>query len=133
MERGEDGGEGRQFGACNSLSREHCYAVTAKRHLDMTTPDSALPPTREIATRLLPACRCGHAQTGNWPSHGGEDWLVVKPAEAQPNEPPLVEYECLACHRRYRLRGPKFCEVLTDGAERPYMREGRYGRWLSCR
>jgi hypothetical protein len=31
------------------------------------------------------------------------------------------------------LRGPKFYEVLADGSERAYMREGRYGRWLSCR
>lgn len=99
----------------------------------MTTPDPSLPATREIAPRLLPACRCGHAQSGKWPDRAGEDWLVVKPAEPPPNEPALIEYECLACHRRYRLRGPKFQEVLPDGAERPYMREGRYGRWLSCR
>ena len=104
----------------------------------MTSPNPSLTATREIATRLLPACRCGHSQSGNWHSHGGEDWLVVKPQEAAaqespPPEPNLVEYECLACHRRYRLRGQKFYEVLPDGSERAYMREGRYGRWLSCR
>jgi hypothetical protein len=58
---------------------------------------------------------------------------MVKPEEAEAPEPALVEYECLNCHRRYRLRGPKLYEVLADGAERAYMREGRYGRWLSCR
>jgi hypothetical protein len=58
---------------------------------------------------------------------------LVKPEDAEPQDPPLIEYECLTCHRRYRLRGPKFYEVLADGSERAYMREGRYGRWLSCR
>jgi len=99
----------------------------------MNDPASPLPPTREIATRLLPACRCGHARSGNWPNRAGEDWLAVKPTDPKENEPPLIEYECLACRRRYRLRGPKLHEVLADGSERPYMREGRYGRWLSCR
>ena len=99
----------------------------------MKDPESPLPPTREIETRLLPSCRCGHAQSGKWPNRAGEEWLVVKPAEAKETEPPLIEYECVACHRRYRLRGPRFQEVLPDGSERPYMREGRYGRWLSCR
>jgi hypothetical protein len=98
----------------------------------MTHPESSLSPTREIATRLLPACRCGHAHSGNWPGRPGEDWLVVKPSEPKPDEPPLVEYECVACRRRYRLRDTKLYEVLPDGAERAYMREGRYGRWLSC-
>lgn len=101
----------------------------------MTTPDKSLPPTREVAPRLLPACRCGHshAQAGNWPGRAGEDWLLVKPEDPKPGEPPLIEYECLACRRRYRLRDSKLYEVLPDGAERAYMREGRYGRWLSCR
>jgi hypothetical protein len=98
----------------------------------MNDPESPLPPTRDIATRLLPSCRCGHSQAGNWPNRAGQEWLVVKP-EPKENEPPLVEYECLACHRHYRLRGPRFLEVLPDDSERPYMREGRYGRWLSCR
>ena len=57
----------------------------------------------------------------------------MKPAEPEPNQPPLVEYECLTCQRRYRLRETKFFEVMSDGSERAYMREGRYGRWLSCR
>ena len=39
----------------------------------------------------------------------------------------------LTCRRRYHLRATKLYEVLADGSERPYMREGRYGRWLSCR
>ncbi len=99
----------------------------------MTTPNAPLPETREIATRLLPHCHCNQSQPGNWPSQAGESWLVVKPAESEPNQPALIEYECLTCHRRYRLRGPKLFEVLTDGSERPYMREGKYGRWLSCR
>ena len=102
----------------------------------MKTEIAPLPETREIAPRLLPQCRCGHAQSGpgNWPTRGGVDWLVVKPQEDAPKEEPaLIEYECLACHRRYRLRGPKLYEVLADGSERAYMREGRYGRWLSCR
>ena len=99
----------------------------------MTSPEPSLPATREIEPRLLPACRCGHSHTGNWPGRAGEDWLVVKPTEPKPDEPPLIEYECVACRRRYRLRGTKFHEVLPDGTERPYMREGRYGRWLSCR
>ena len=99
----------------------------------MKPSDAPLPATREVATRLLPPCRCGQSQSGNWPSRSGEGWLLVKPEDADPQEPPLIEYECLACRRRYRLRGPKLYEVLTDGSERPYMREGRYGRWLSCR
>jgi hypothetical protein len=99
----------------------------------MTSPNSPLPATREIATRLLPHCHCRQSQPANWPSQAAESWLVIKPAEPEPNQPPLTEYECLTCHRRYRLRGTKFCEVLTDGSERPYMREGKYGRWLSCR
>lgn len=104
-----------------------------KDSLFMTSPEPSLPATREIETRLLPACRCGHSHTGNWPGRAGEDWLLVKPTESKPDEPPLIEYECVACRRRYRLRGTKFHEVLPDGTERPYMREGRYGRWLSCR
>ncbi len=99
----------------------------------MKDPNAPLSPTREIATRLLPACRCGHAQAGNWPQRAGEEWLVIKPTEAKENEPPLIEYECVACHRRYRLREKRLQEVLSDGSERAYMREGRYGRWLSCR
>lgn len=99
----------------------------------MSNPDSPLPPTREIAARLLPGCRCGHSHSGNWPGRAGEDWLVVKPTEPAPGEPALIEYECLACRRRYRLRESKLFEVLPDGTERAYMREGRYGRWLSCR
>jgi hypothetical protein len=58
---------------------------------------------------------------------------VVKPEQAESKEPPVIEYECLTCRRRYRLRGPKLYEVLAEGLERAYMREGRYGRWLSCR
>ena len=99
----------------------------------MTSPNPSLPATREIETRLLPACRCGHSHSGNWPDRAGADWLVVKPAEPAAQEPPLIEYECVACRRRYRLRGSKLYEVLADGSERAYMREGRYGRWLSCR
>jgi len=99
----------------------------------MTSLNPSLQATREIATRLLPRCHCLQSQSGNWPNQAGENWLVVKPEEPEPNQPPLIEYECLTCHRRYRLRGNKFCEVLTDGSERPYMREGKYGRWLSCR
>ncbi len=99
----------------------------------MTSPNAPLPATREIATRLLPSCRCGHAQSGNWPTRAGEDWLVVKPQESAAQEPPVIEYECVACRRRYRLRGPKLYEVMPDGSEKAYMREGRYGRWLSCR
>ena len=99
----------------------------------MTAPDPSAPATREIETKLLPHCRCGQVQSGNWQSRPGEDWLVVKPEESEAKEPSLVEYECLRCRRRYRLRGPKLYEVLADGTERAYMREGRYGRWLSCR
>ena len=99
----------------------------------MTSPDPSLSATREIATRLLPPCRCGHSHSGKWPDRAGADWLVVKPAEPAPQEPPLIEYECVACRRRYRLRETKLYEVLSDGTERAYMREGRYGRWLSCR
>jgi hypothetical protein len=99
----------------------------------MTSPNPSLPATREIATRLLPHCHCRQSHPANWPSQAGDNWLVVKPTEPEPNQPPLTEYECLTCHRRYRLRDTKFCEVLADGSERPYMREGKYGRWLSCR
>lgn len=99
----------------------------------MTSSEPSLPATREVAIRLLPPCHCRQSPSAKWPGQAGETWLLVKPAEPEPNEPPLIEYECLTCHRRYRLRGTKFCEVLPDGSERPYMREGRYGRWLSCR
>jgi hypothetical protein len=63
---------------------------------------------------------------------------VLRPNESEKKgtaqeETQLIEYECLSCNRRYRLRGAKFYEVLTDGSERPYMRQGQYGRWLSCR
>ena len=99
----------------------------------MNPSDAPIPATREVATRLLPPCHCRQSPSGNWPASAGDTWLLVKPAEAELKEPPIIEYECLTCHRRYRLRGPKFYEVLADGSERPYMREGRYGRWLSCR
>lgn len=99
----------------------------------MKPSDTPLPATREVATRLLPPCHCRQSPSGNWPTSAGENWLLVKPAEAEAKEPPLTDYECLTCHRHYRLRGPKFYEVLADGSERSYMREGRYGRWLSCR
>ena len=96
------------------------------------------PPTRELPARLLPPCRCGKTQTGNWPTGSENHWLLIKPKEGEPPEVPpkeaqLIEYECLSCNRRYRLRGPKLYEVLTDGSERAYMRQGQYGRWLSCR
>lgn len=99
----------------------------------MTSTNASLPPTREIATRLLPHCHCNQSQPANWPSQAGGNWLLIKPAESVPNQPPVIEYECLTCHRRYRLRHTKLFEVVTDGSERPYMREGKYGRWLSCR
>jgi hypothetical protein len=99
----------------------------------MKTSDAPLAETREIATRLLPPCHCRQSPSGNWPAQAGEGWLLVKPDEAKPQDPPLVEYECLNCRRHYRLRGPKLFEVMPDGSERAYMREGRYGRWLSCR
>ena len=31
------------------------------------------------------------------------------------------------------LRDTKLYEVARDGTEHPYMRQGKYGRWLSCR
>jgi hypothetical protein len=99
----------------------------------MTTSNAPLTGTREIAIRLLPTCHCRQSPSGNWPSRAEENWLVVKPEAAEGSEPNLVEYECLSCHRRYRLRATKLYEVLADGSERAYMREGRYGRWLSCR
>ncbi len=99
----------------------------------MNAPSSSIPATREIATRLLPHCHCRQSQPSNWPSQAGDNWLLVRTEESAPNDPPLIEYECLTCHRRYRLRASKLFEVLTDGSERAYMREGRYGRWLSCR
>ncbi len=83
--------------------------------------------------KLLPKCRCGKQQSGNWPTEAENRWLLIKPTAAEQEEPALIEYECLSCRRRYRLRGTRFCEVLTDGAERPYMRQGQYGRWFSCR
>ena len=99
----------------------------------MTAPNASVPATREIATRLLPPCHCRQSPSGNWPSRPEDGWLVVKPEQAESKEPPVIEYECLTCRRRYRLRGPKLYEVLAEGLERAYMREGRYGRWLSCR
>lgn len=99
----------------------------------MKPSTAPLPATREVALRLLPACHCRQSPSGNWPSRSQDDWLLVKPEGADSAEPPVVEYECLHCRRRYRLRGSKLYEVMADGAERAYMREGRYGRWLSCR
>ena len=99
----------------------------------MKSPTSPVPATREVPARLLPACRCGKQQSGNWPGGPESHWLILKPTEAEQKEPALIEYECLACKRRYRLRDTKLYEVLTDGAERAYMRQGQYGRWLSCR
>jgi hypothetical protein len=99
----------------------------------MTTSNASLPATREIALRLLPQCHCRQSPSGEWAKRPEDNWLLVKPDEAEAKEPGQIEYECLACHRRYRLRGPKLYEVLPDGSERAYMREGRYGRWLSCR
>jgi hypothetical protein len=101
----------------------------------MTTPTSTPEPTRELPIKDLPACRCGKQQSGKWPTEAQDRWLMVKPDEAEQKdkEPGLVEYECLSCRRRYRLRGTKFYEVLPEGTERAYMRQGQYGRWLSCR
>ena len=97
-----------------------------------------IPATREVPTRLLPPCRCGKSQSSRWPRGAEERWLVLRPNEAEKKETEqkeaeLIEYQCLSCNRRYRLRGVKFYEVLTDGSERSYMRQGQYGRWLSCR
>ena len=69
----------------------------------------------------------------NWPADAQNRWLMIKPSEEEQKEAGLVEYECLSCHRRYRLRGTKLYEVLADGSERAYMRQGQYGRWLSRR
>ena len=99
----------------------------------MTTPNDPLPETREIAPRLLPACRCGQSQSGKWAGSAESKWLVIKPNESEPKDKQLIEYECLSCNRRYRLRGTKLYEVSRDGTEHPYMRQGQYGRWLSCR
>ena len=99
----------------------------------MNTPTSTPPATRELPIKDLPTCRCAKQQAGNWPTEAQNRWLLVKPDESEQKEKGLVEYECLSCHRHYRLREAKFYEVLPDGSERAYMREGRYGRWLSCR
>ena len=99
----------------------------------MNTPTPTPPATRELPVKELPSCRCGKQQSGNWPTEAENRWLLVKPTETEQKEPALIEYECLSCHRRYRVRGTKLYEVLPDGSERPYMRQGQYGRWLSCR
>lgn len=99
----------------------------------MKSPTTPVPATRELPVKQLPPCRCGKQQSGNWPGGPENHWLVIKPSEPESTEPPLIEYECLSCHRRYRLRDTKLYEVLTDGTERAYMRQGQYGRWLSCR
>ena len=95
-----------------------CSPSGHPRSRNPAPPPLPLPavPIRQLAKPAL-------ARLGSW----------SKPTEAEAKEPPIIEYECLTCHRRYRLRGPKFYEVLADGSERAYMREGRYGRWLSCR
>jgi len=99
----------------------------------MNTPTTAPPATRELPMKELPPCRCGRQQSGNWPTEAQKRWLLIKPDETETKEPGPIEYECLSCHRRYRARGAKFYEVLSDGSERAYMRQGQYGRWLSCR
>src|SRR5438874_10554610 len=98
----------------------------------MKTEKETLPPTKELPLKELPPCRCRASQGGNWPA-GESQWLLVKPTEADEKEPQLIEYECLSCNRRYRVRGNKLFEVARDGSEHAYMRQGRYGRWLSCR
>jgi len=97
----------------------------------MKSSDSPPPATRELPLKQLPHCRCGRQQAGNWVGEAQSHWLMVKPEGPEQTEPGLIEYECLACKRRYRLRGNKFMEVLPDGSERAYMRQGQYGRWLS--
>ena len=99
----------------------------------MNSPTDPIPATRELPANHLPACRCGKQQSGNWPGGSASHWLTIKQDEPEHQEPALIEYECLACNRRYRLRDAKLYEVLPDGSERPYMRQGQYGRWLSCR
>jgi len=98
----------------------------------MSTTDKPPEPTRELPIKQLPQCRCGRQQSGKWTGGTESHWLMIKPEGPEVTETGLVEYECLSCKRRYRLRGSKFCEVLPDGAERPYMRLGQYGRWFSC-
>jgi hypothetical protein len=101
--------------------------------LIMKAPSVSPPATRELPVRQLPACRCGKQQSGEWKGGSETHWLMIKPEEGPEKEAALIEYECLSCKRRYRLRGAKLYEVLTDGSERAYMRQGQYGRWLSCR
>jgi len=99
----------------------------------MKTPEKQPLPTRELPTNELPPCRCGRQQSGQWTGGSVSHWLMAKPEGSDQTEPGLIEYECLSCKRRYRLRGNRFLEVLASGSERPYMRLGQYGRWLSLR
>jgi len=99
----------------------------------MNSPKEPLPATKEIPLKQLPPCRCRASQSGNWPAGAENQWLVIKPSEADQKESQEIEYECLSCNRRYRLRDTKLYEVARDGSEHPYMRQGKYGRWLSCR
>ncbi len=98
----------------------------------MKTPSNELEPTREIPIKQLPQCHCGRQQTGNWTGGTESHWMIDKPEGPDQKEAGLIEYVCLSCNRRHRLRGKKLYEVLTDGTERAYMREGQYGRWFSC-
>src|SRR5436190_5540769 len=99
----------------------------------MKPENETLPPTKELPLKELPPCRCRASQSGTWPAGAENQWLLVKPTDTDEKQPQLIEYECLSCNRRYRLRGNKLFEVARDGSEHAYMRQGRYGRWLSCR
>lgn len=99
----------------------------------MSTAENEPVPTRELPLKQLPQCHCGRQQSANWTGGSESHWLMIKPEGPDVKEPGLIEYECLSCKRRYRLRGNKFYEVHTDGTERPYLRLGQYGRWLSSR
>ncbi len=99
----------------------------------MKPADKEPVPTRELPVAQLPHCRCGQHSRKNLTGGAEKLWLLEKPEGPDVKEKGLIEYECLACNRHYRLRGNRFCEVMTDGSERPYMRLGQYGRWLASR
>lgn len=72
-----------------------------------------------IFAKEYPDCACG--------ARGAKTYRFLK----MEKDPLSFDYECLACHRRYRSKNDVFFELVPDGAEKPYMRRSGFG-WRHC-
>jgi hypothetical protein len=72
--------------------------------------------------RDRPPCLCGSCRS--------QDYIFLSMDRRR--EQYTFDYECPSCHRRYRARDDLFFELATDGAEGPYMRRSKFGRWQPC-